>query len=178
MVDLNPARSFGGVLRLQRVPPDAEFQARAPELRALLDSAGTSRLVIDLRSNGGGDFTRFRRHLLPLLIAQRATAAEDGLYVLIGPGTFSAAMVNALDLKREEGAVLVGLPTGQRPNTYREHGEIRLPNSGLRVSVSTAFYRFALDADTALVPDVLVRPSWEQFRAGRDEALEWTTRRR
>ena len=42
-------------------PPEAEFRERAAALAKLLDESHARRLVIDLRRNGGGDFTRFRQ---------------------------------------------------------------------------------------------------------------------
>ena len=92
---------------------------------------------------------------------------------MIGPGTFSAAMVNALDLRIKSNATLVGEPTGARPNSYSEHGDFRLPNSGLRVSYSTQHYRFGEDSATAVEPDQRIEPKWEEFRSGRDAVLDW-----
>lgn len=53
-----------------------------------------------------------------------------------------AAMTNAVDFRREFGAILVGEPTGARPNQYQESGNFTLPNSGLRITVSTRYYQF------------------------------------
>jgi hypothetical protein len=154
-------------------PPDAEFRERAGALGRMLDEAHARRLVIDLRRNQGGDLERFRRLLLPLLKSRATINRKGGLFVIIGPGTFSAATVNALDLRNEANAILVGQPAGMRPNHYGEHGEFRLPNSGLRVSYSTQFYQFAAASDSAVVPDQQIEPKWEEFRAGRDPVMEW-----
>jgi hypothetical protein len=154
-------------------PPDAEFRDRAGALGTLLDESHARRLVIDLRRNQGGDLDRFRRLLLPVLKSRTAINRKGGLFVIIGPGTFSAATVNALDLRNEASAILVGNPTGMRPNHYGEHGEFRLTNSGLRVSYSTQFYRFAADTDSAVVPDRNIEPTWAEFRSGRDPVMEW-----
>jgi len=153
-------------LSFSRYPPEAEFRERSSELGRLLDRSGARRLVSDLRRNGGGDFTLVRRYLLPVLGDRR-------VYAIIGPVTFSAAMVNALDLKRESNAVLVGEPTGGRPNSYSEHGEFPLPHSGLRVSYATRYYRFGEDADTAVEPDRRIEPTWQDFLSGRDPVLDW-----
>jgi hypothetical protein len=128
--------------------PETEFRQRSQELGQQLDRSGTRRLIIDLRRNGGGDFTLFRNVLLPVLRSWRGSGGS--IYVITGPGTFSAAMVNALDLRNELNATLVGEPTGARPNSYSEHGEFVLPNSGLRVSYSTRHYRFGADSATAV----------------------------
>jgi hypothetical protein len=154
-------------------PPDAEFRERAAALAQLLDESHARRLVIDLRRNQGGDLTRFRRLLLPIIKARPAINRKGGLFAITGPGTFSAATVNALDLRNEANAIIVGSPTGMRPNHYGEHGEFRLPNSGFRISYSTQYYRFAADTDSAVVPDQYVEPTWTEFRTGRDPVMEW-----
>jgi hypothetical protein len=154
-------------------PADAEFRERTAVLARLLDESQAHRLVIDLRRNQGGDLERFRRLLLPIIKDRSAINRKGGLFVLIGPGTFSAAAVNALDLRNEANAILVGAPTGMRPNHYGEHGEFRLPNSAFRVSYSTQYYRFGADTDSAVVPDEHIEPTWAEFSVGRDPVMEW-----
>lgn len=156
-----------------RYPGEAEFRERTAALARLLDESHARRLVIDLRRNEGGDFDRFRQLLLPIIKARSAINRKGGLFVITGPGTFSAAAVNALDLRNEANAILVGSPTGMRPNHYGENGEFRLPHSGLRVSYSTQFHRLAADSDSAVVPDRQIEPTWAEFRAGRDPVMEW-----
>jgi hypothetical protein len=156
-----------------RYPPDAEFRERGAALARLLDESHARRLVIDLRRNEGGDFDQFRRLLLPIIKARSAINRKGGMFVITGPGTFSAAMVNALDLRNEANAILVGAATGMRPNHYGEHGEFRLPNSGFRVSYSTQYHRFGADTDSAVIPDRSIEPTWAEFRAGRDPVMEW-----
>jgi hypothetical protein len=154
-------------------PTDTEFRDRTTALARLLDESHARRLVIDLRRNQGGDLDRFRRLLLPMVKSRPAINRKGGLYVITGPGTFSAATVNALDLRNEANGILVGSPTGMRPNHYGEHAEFRLPNSAFRVSYSTRYYRFAADTDLAVVPDQQIEPTWEEFRAGRDPVMDW-----
>jgi len=156
-----------------RYPPDAEFGERTVALGRMIDESHARRLVIDLRRNGGGDLDEFRRLLLPIIRARSAINRKGGLFVIIGPGTFSAATINALDLRNEANAILVGSPTGMRPNHFGEHGEFRLPNSGFRISYSTQYHRFGADADSAVVPDRQIEPTWTEFRDGRDPAMEW-----
>lgn len=154
-------------------PVEAEFRQRTAVLARLLDESQSRRLVIDLRRNQGGDMVRFRQLFLPMIKDRSAINRKGGLYVITGPGTFSAAAVNALDLRNEANAILVGAPTGMRPNHYGEHAEFRLPNSTLRISYSTRYYRFAADTDSAVVPDQYIEPTWAEFRAGRDPVMEW-----
>ncbi len=93
--------------------------------------------------------------------------------MIIGPGTFSAAGVNALDMRRDLHAILVGAPAGVRPNHYGDHGEFRLPNSNLRISYATRFHSFGSETDSTINPAKHIEPTWEEFRLGRDPVMEW-----
>ena len=162
-----------------RYPPEAQFRENTAALARLLDESKARRLVVDLRRNGGGDLERFRQLLLPIVKARPSINRRGGLFVITGPGTFSAATVNALDLRNEANAIIVGAPTGMRPNHWGEHGEFRLPNSGFRISYSTRYYQFAGTAnDSAVMPDHRIDPTFAEFRAGRDPVMEWILARK
>jgi len=154
-------------------PLEAGFRERAAALAKLLDDTRARRLVIDLRRNQGGDFQRFRSLLLPIIEARSAINRSGSLYVIIGPGTFSAAGVSALDLRNRAHAILVGAPAGIRPNHYGDSAEFRLPNSGLRISYATQFHQFGAATDSEIAPDKRIEPTWEEFRASRDPVMEW-----
>jgi hypothetical protein len=148
------------------------FERRTEELSALIDSSRAEKLIIDFRRNHGGDFDLFRSFLLPML-KSKPDLSRKGIYVITGPATFSASMVNTLDIKNQLNGIQVGLPTGARPNSYSEHGDFALPNSHLRVSYSREYYRFANDTDTAVVPDKIINQSWPEYQSGQDNCLDW-----
>lgn len=129
-------------------------------------------VIIDLRANGGGDSSV----LDPLLSGLRARSflAQSGrLFAFIGNSTFSSALMNAISLKRENGAILVGEPTGGKPNGYGEVRSFTLPNSALSVSYSTKFFNSWPGGDPeSLFPDITAAPSSADYREGRDPAME------
>ncbi len=145
----------------------------AKQLFAFIDGHPTKRLVIDLRQNGGGDFTEGRKHLVAP-IAKRTDLNQRGrLFVIIGRTTFSAAMVNAIDFRKDTNAILVGEPIGERPNSYSENDEMTLPRSKLVVSYSTRYYKFVDEDVPAVLPDQRIDADWPAFLAGRDPVMEW-----
>lgn len=145
----------------------------ARKLFQFIDSNPTKRLVIDMRQNDGGDFFEGRKHLIRPLKQRPAMNQKGRLFVIIGRRTFSAAMVNAIDFRKETNALLVGEPAGERPNSYSENDEMTLPNSRLVVSYSTRYYKF-LDEDVpAVMPDTRIDPNWADYKAGRDPVMEW-----
>ena len=149
------------------------FERRAEELSKLIDSTKAKKLIIDFRRNQGGDFDLIRSFLLPMLKSKSTLNKKESIYVITGPATFSASMVNTLDLKNELYAIQVGLPTGARPNSYSEHGDFFLPRSRLRVSYSREYYKFANDADTAVVPEKIIKQSWMEYLNSKDPCLDW-----
>jgi hypothetical protein len=157
-----------------KVYPDAGTFRRVSEgLWTQVDSSSPKRLVIDLRQSNGGDFIKFQTHLLKELKRRPAFHKPGSLFVIIGRGTISAAMVNAIELRKEVNAMLVGEPTGSKPNNYSENQELTLPNSHLEVSYSTRYYKLQDQDSQSLMPDKLIEPSWELYTAGRDAALDW-----
>ena len=149
------------------------FGKSAQQLFDFIDRNPTRKLVIDMRQNSGGDFTKVRKSLLPGLKRRPDINRKGHLFVVIGRRTFSAAMTNAIDFRKETNAILVGEPAGEKPNSYQENDEFTLPNSGLKVSYSTRYYKFQDEDTPAVMPDVRIDPSWEAFRVGRDPVMEW-----
>lgn len=152
-------------------------------LLGLVKQGGIRRIVVDLRWNHGG--ARWRaRHLLGALVAaeyelggprsSRSREPDGHLVTLIGPGTFSAANLFALDLDLHTNTAFVGLPTGGKPNDFGEMGRFRLPNSGLEIRHSV-YYRQAThprDTRPAIFPDQRVEWTAADVSEGRDPVLE------
>ena len=138
-----------------------------------LDRLRPARLIIDLRDNGGGDYEKGRRLLIDPIKQRPWINSRGRLFVMIGRGTFSAAMVNAVDFDVMTEALLVGEPIGERPNSYQEVREFTLPNSGLTVGVSTKWYAFVPgDAANEVRPDIVAPPKWDDWLSPRDSAVE------
>jgi hypothetical protein len=137
-----------------------------------LDHHSPERLVIDMRQNGGGNLGLVREHLIPGIRRRPSLNVQGRLFVLIGRKTFSAAMANAADFRRQTNALLVGEPTGARPNGYQELYQFTLPNSKLQVSCSIRYYQFQDEDTPAVMPDQWIEPDWIAYRSGRDPVVE------
>ena len=145
----------------------------ADELVRTFEGRELERVIVDLRSNGGGDNTTFGPMIRAL--QQPALARPGALYGLIGRETFSAAGNFAAALERETGAILVGEPTGGGPNQYGDARTLPLAHHPeLLVRISTRYHVFGEpdDARLATDPDVLVELSSADYFAGRDPVLE------
>jgi hypothetical protein len=74
---------------------------------------------------------------------------------------------------RQLGAVLVGSPTGGKPNSYGNVSTLQLPNSLLQVGYSTRYYQIVSGSDPPwIAPGLAVEPTVADLRAGRDPLLE------
>lgn len=149
------------------------LEDNAAQLITRVRDTGVPRLLIDLRDNGGGDYTLARQHLIYPIWRLPDINRHGGLFVLIGRQTFSAAMVTATDFRRETEAVLVGEPTGANPVGCQELGTLVLPRSGIAAHYATRRYRFSDARSPAVFPDQHVAPDWNAEHAGRDPAVEW-----
>ncbi len=131
-------------------------------------------VVLDLRMNNGGDgntIPNFLRPLVALPVLQTAGAFQ----VLIGPRTFSAAMMLLNELNRHTEALTVGWPTGGRPVHIGTETSFRLPLSGLRGSTATRLEvagRDAADARPYAAPLVSAWPSGADLARGADPVLD------
>lgn len=147
------------------------FADQSAALLKDLDANQPGRLIIDLRDNSGGDYTIGRAFIAE--IQRRSWLNRRGvLYVLIGRKTFSAAMTNAVDFKLTTEATLVGEPAGAAPNNWQEVRRFHLPNSSLRVGVSTLYYEF-LPGQPELRPDNVVLPEPGDWGAEQDAAVRF-----
>ncbi len=137
---------------------------------AKLTESGAARLVIDLRRNGGGNSA-----LLWPFIARLGTIEQmrkpGSVIVLVGRATFSSAQLNASEIKKALDAIVIGEPTGQKPNAYGEVRSFQLPHSNLIVSYSTKYFQTATDDPESMFPDVRIEPTAAEYFAGDDPVL-------
>ena len=135
------------------------------------DAEKVKRLVIDLRHNGGGNSGIFAPFLEAL--KKRPEFLQKGsIYVLIGRRTFSSAILNAIDLKKQTPAIFVGEPTGGKPNHYGEVKMFRLPQSGLPVTYSVKYFRVLDEDPDSLEPDLLIEQKISEYLKKADPVLK------
>ena len=141
--------------------------------------------ILDLRGNGGGNYTNAWHftHALPGLVKGR-------IVVLTDPNTFSAAITTTAFLKETGGdrVSVVGDPIGDRLAFFAEGSSGRLPNLGLSETFMTGKHDYSApcrDIDVCfwlnwlypvrvktLHPDVAAPQSFIAWNRGRDPALE------
>jgi hypothetical protein len=167
----------------------------ADELFDFVDAHPVERLVIDMRHNGGGDEGPFWSFVNRL--AKHPLNEEGRLFVIVGRGTYSSAVLSTAMLQRKTSAVFVGESPSSTLDHYGQINSFMLPNSRIRVTYSTAYFTRSLDLGEmtagdwlgalgyssrrfpvsdanlrAFVPDVLAEPTIDDYVHGYDPALE------
>jgi hypothetical protein len=147
------------------------FAAFVEQMFAAADAAGVERVIVDLRLNGGGNSAVFQPFKTALK-TRPALNRKGALFVLIGRRTFSSALMNAVEMKLETPAILVGEPTGGKPNHFGEVRTFALPGSGRIVSYSTRYFKEVAGDPLSLEPDVRVKVDFADHLARRDPVID------
>lgn len=159
-----------------REDKDQPMDAFAAGIKEKLDSGAYSKFVIDLRNNGGGS----DGVLYPVVYqAQQFLANGGAVYALCGERTFSSALINTVQLKDIDAAV-VGTPTGGSVDHFGSVSTFELPYSKIRGQYSNKFIDMADYMDAAkpygvesFPPDVTVEPSFADYLKGVDTAVQY-----
>ena len=181
------AGSCAEVVRLQSIS-DVDGQQIAPFLastEAALRATPPCAVIVDLRGDGGGDYTNTWRfaHALPQLLAP-----GGHIFILTDALTFSAAITTAAFIRDAGGdrVTIVGEPVGDRLSFFSEGGRACLPN----LKVCLYYQRGKHDYGKAcldwrqcfwlnwlypvrvrsLEPDITVPLKFEDWNFGRDAA--------
>jgi len=148
------------------------FADFADEVMSVFQTQTVSKFVFDMRNNPRGS-SSIAQPLIQDLAQHPAINQEGHLFVVVGRRTFSSAILNSVELMNDTQAILVGEPTGGKPNHYGEVKDFTLPHSGLTVTYSTKYFEHITGDDPeSLVPDILVELSSEQYFAAQDPVLE------
>jgi hypothetical protein len=148
--------------------PFSDFQAAFFEE---LKSKDPSKIIIDLRDNGGGN-----EHILfPFIdeLSKSGLNKPHGIYVLIGRRTFSSALLNVLDIADKMPITTIGESTSGSINHYGEIQSFQLTDCGLTVTYSTKYFRRKENKDGPLEPDISIPETLSDFIMGNDAALDY-----
>ena len=137
-----------------------------------IERIGADKLVIDLRWNGGGNSTIFNP-MLRSIKNNDLINRNKHLYVVIGKATFSSALLNALSLKDGTNAILIGEPTGGKPNHYGEVKTFQLNKLGVVVQYSTRYFKNVKGDPPSLEPDITIETSSNDMISLTDPVLEY-----
>jgi hypothetical protein len=151
--------------------PKRPFKQFVRELLQSVSASPIDRVIVDLRSNPGGDST-ITSPLISGLKSRPELSSRGRLHVLTSRRTASSGGRAALEMRQQLGAILVGEPTAFKPNCYGEVRPFTLPNSRIAVSYSTRYYDKVAGDPPSLEPDVPIEGSYDDYLHGRDVVLD------
>ena len=136
-------------------------------------AGGVEKLILDFRNNGGGN----NSSNVDIVRSVNSLDAPGGKYVLIDGGSFSAAVLHPAFLRRFcEGVTLVGAPAGQPPNrVFCRGGYYSSPHKHIAFHEASrdCYYGWPENNDPALMPDVLVYQTLDDYKNGVDSVLKY-----
>ena len=159
------------VVRLDMVSdtPEQPLAAFGEKILATVRATNPARVVIDLRLNRGGNHDLRYPFIADLI---RAEDDDTALYVLVGRGAFSATQALLDDQDRYTAATFVGEPAASKPNSFGDSYKLQMPNSGLTFRTSLYWHQRDQRAWPWTPVDVAAPPTFADYAAGRDAALE------
>jgi hypothetical protein len=179
--------SCAEVVRLRTIAdtPGRKIAPFLTETEAALLARPPCAVIVDLRGDGGGDYTHTWHfaHALPQLVMPGGR-----IYLLTDSLTFSAAITTAAFIKDAGGdrVTIIGEPVGDRMSFFSEGGQACLPNRKVCLFYQTGKHDYAQACSDwhecfwlnwlypvrvkGLQPDILVPLKFEDWNAGRDEA--------
>jgi hypothetical protein len=101
---------------------------------------------------------------------------KGNVYFLVGEATYSSAIILSSIVKDNNLFTVVGQPTLGRPSHYGETLILKLPNSKIICRISCKkFFRpdKNKDSEDSLYPDVIIWPTFEDMKYGRDSVFDW-----
>ena len=176
-------------LRRNNNAPGKPIRVALREFRQVIEEAGRSNVILDMRQNGGGDLNTTRDFMesLPDLVPGR-------IFVLISPWTFSAAISSIGYLKQTapDRVVIIGEGPGDRLEFFSEGSTMTLPNSGVMLLAATERHDYRTGCEgfsdchgsvvrhpiavDSLAPDIAAPWTFAVYAAGRDPGMEAVAR--
>lgn len=141
------------------------------EVLNFINSNEVNKLVIDIRDNSGGEQDKIKNIIEE--IKNSKLNNKDNFYVIVGRATFSAAIVDAVNWRKETNATFIGQPTSGKPKHYAQKGHFTLPNSKFDVSYSTRYDETCEDESDSFMPDKVIEISIDDYVNKKDPVLDY-----
>lgn len=155
------------------------FKAFNDEMFEVIEDNKVEKIIIDLRSNTGGNSTIIKP-FINRLKSYTAATKNVKVYTLIGRNTFSSGMFAIYEVKDNiPNAISVGEPTGGALDRYGDIKILTLPNSRIPISYSTKYFKFSdmfqykNEGVDTFIPDIPMQPTIEDYKNGTDTVLAY-----
>lgn len=163
-------------IQLQKIENNdvgASFSAFINAIEKEINKGKANKIILDLRYGGGGN--GFKLKAFTDLLRDSETINKKGnLFMLTSNATRGTLLEFVSILSLNTKAIIVGEPTGEGPNTVGDTKYIKLPNSGLSISLTHTFWDTSWDKDNrkTINPDVLVTYNFNQHSKRNDPWID------
>ncbi|WP_051536835.1 S41 family peptidase [Shewanella marina] len=159
-------------IRFERYPYMKTMNRFGEEALEVINKERLRHIIIDLRDNYGGDL------YVGVMLARWLNLADSidwqqGVYVLVGRKTYSAAMVNAINFRQLLNAKIVGELPGAIPTGFQDMDSFSLPHSNLQITYSKRRFNLAITEQNQVPLDTKIELNWQSFQQGNDQELQW-----
>lgn len=163
----------GAVARTSSWSKD-DFETLYGKMFDYVDAHDVGTFILDIRYNSGGN-GRLVTEFVHEFIKREDTINRPGrLFTILGRKTFSAAVMLQAAMREHTNTLFVGEPSAAALNSYGDAGSFELPNSGMRLHLSTLYWQYSEWSDQrSIVPiEVPAVFSGNAYFSGTDPALE------
>lgn len=138
-----------------------------------IDKNDVQRLVLDIRTNGGGN-NYLNKSIINSIVMLRKINQKGKFFCIIGRRTFSAAQNLTNELEKYTEVIFAGEPTSENVNFYGDTRTEVLPNSKLQVNLSWMWWQNLDPRDTrkATSPQLAVDMSFADYYNNTDPVLQ------
>ncbi len=138
------------------------------DISLLLDSVEIKKVIIDLRTNSGGN-----SEIIKPLIGELQQHQEIKYFGAISRRTYSSGRFAARDILRDLDAVLIGEPTGGSPNSYGYNKTLLLPKSKIPLNYSNSYFTLLETDKPYIEPQIPIDFISADVFKGIDRVLEY-----
>lgn len=131
----------------QSTHSDLSFAETYEEMFRTIDDSNTETFVLDLRWHGGGDGGVNEPFVREIIKRESSINSPGRFFVLVGKKTYSAAAMLVQLLREHTHATFVGEPPGEYCNQFGDPAYVTLPNSRMRITISTLWWQLSRSDD-------------------------------
>lgn len=141
-----------------------------------IDNNDVVKLVLDVRTNGGGNNT-LNKPIITGIVKSRKINQKGKFFCIIGRRTFSAAQNLVNELEKNTEVIFVGEPTSENVNFYGDTKTETFPSSKLQVNLSWLWWQNMdpRDKRKATSPALAVDMSFNDFYNNVDPVMNVIT---
>lgn len=152
---------------------DEDIPAFFGKVYDFIENNEVEKLVLDVRLNGGGNNYNNKEVVRGLVQTEKIDQVGK-FFVILGRRTFSACQNLVNELDNYTNAIFVGEPTAENINFYGDNNRVELPNSGIPVFLSFAWWQDKPQWEDGpwLAPHIAVDMSFEDYTSNRDPVLQ------